>query len=546
MTFPVNPTIYADFTGASGTNSYIFNGASVPDLTTWLTLNGATFARSSTAYFTNSSGLLTQAANNVLRFDYDPVALTSNGVLLEGSSTNVALQSNTFSNAAWGQFQAGVPAETGVGPDGLTSAWTFTPNTSNNTHQLFQLWTGTAATYTYSVYVKPSGYSKFGLRENQVVNAYATFNLSGAGSLISNASTSGTSITQIANGWYRVSMTFTGQSATLAELFHVMDNGYVSGDPGSYSFVGDGASGVLVFGAQIEQAGFASSYIPTIASSASRSADQFSVPWLNNTGSIFAVTRNIPVGSITASQRIIGINGAVDATLGIGANNQTQVFTGAALINATLGSGTFSSAAVASAVSGNGTTINVVGNAGSAASASSALFSVPVTGLVLGADNNFNNSIFGNLYQFGAWTAILTVAEIQTLTTPGVTITFDLNPTTLTRAGKYFSRKDYAEWLARIVGENEESRLEYEKFVSEAERERNLTSLQRAIRDHENAATEFGAHEVNLFNNVTTTNHIKYSEAKEKLERTRKERDHQYYMDIVNKEWVKYNEAKER
>ena len=33
-------------------------------------------------------GLLASAGNNVLRFDYDPVALTPKGILLEGASTN--------------------------------------------------------------------------------------------------------------------------------------------------------------------------------------------------------------------------------------------------------------------------------------------------------------------------------------------------------------------------------------------------------------------------------------------------------------------------
>lgn len=117
--------------------------------------------------------------------------------------------------------------------------------------------------------------------------------------------------------------------------------------------------------------------------------------------------------------------------------------------------------------------------------------------------------------------------------------------TTLTNvAGRYFSRRDYAEWLDRIIKENEESAREYNKLIDESETERNLTDIQRADRDYNSAEEEYGQSETALFNNLTSTNHIKFSEAKEKRDKARKDRDHQYFMEVVKKEWAKHNESK--
>jgi hypothetical protein len=52
-----------------------------------------TFTRSSTATYTNSSGVLTSAAIDVPRFTYNPTTLQSLGLYVEESSTNILLNS---------------------------------------------------------------------------------------------------------------------------------------------------------------------------------------------------------------------------------------------------------------------------------------------------------------------------------------------------------------------------------------------------------------------------------------------------------------------
>ena len=83
------PILFADFLTEGTTNHYWDNGAQYAvGFSAWNTAVNGTVSRASAAYYTNSSGNLASAGNNVLRFDYDPVALTPKGILLEGASTN--------------------------------------------------------------------------------------------------------------------------------------------------------------------------------------------------------------------------------------------------------------------------------------------------------------------------------------------------------------------------------------------------------------------------------------------------------------------------
>ena len=60
-----------------------------------------TFTRASSGWYYNSSGILTQAANNVPRFDYNPLTLALNGLLIEQQSTNL-VKNNSMVGAVVG------------------------------------------------------------------------------------------------------------------------------------------------------------------------------------------------------------------------------------------------------------------------------------------------------------------------------------------------------------------------------------------------------------------------------------------------------------
>jgi hypothetical protein len=245
-----------------------------------------TCTRSSSGdYYTKADGTLTTFAANTLRYG-------DNGLLVEEARTNLFLQSQTFNNASW-EKPGGSPIATDstAAPDGTTTADTFTA--AGNDQCLLQVVTGAiSTTYTASMFfkIKTAGvkYARIYIGGGGVggTDGGAIWDLD-AGTLVSlpGADVSSTSITALANGWYRCSVTFTtsGADNTFEPLFNFSDN--ADGDPNT------GNDGYF-WGAQLEVGSFATSYIPTTTTSATRAADvitdasNFST-WYNQTAGSF-------------------------------------------------------------------------------------------------------------------------------------------------------------------------------------------------------------------------------------------------------------------
>ncbi len=243
------PTIFADFTSGANGGNYLFNGNNYT-FSGWLTALGGTFSRASSGYYTNSSGLLTSAGNNVARFDYDPVALTPRGILLEAASTNLLLQSNVFSNATWvlGNGAGVSVAQNVTGPDGVANgAWTFTANGSGAV-QAAQGGLSVAATSTASFFVKAGTLGFAYIQANSNANLSAQyFNVStgtvgttvGGGPVLSNPA-----IQAFPGGWYRISVSADSSAITIDIGLADADNNGRSATSGKT---------LLVFGGQFEQ-----------------------------------------------------------------------------------------------------------------------------------------------------------------------------------------------------------------------------------------------------------------------------------------------------
>ena len=183
-----------------------------------------------------------------------------------------------FSNAAWGKvnvraFGSGSVANAAVAPNGLQTADLVVPDTTNATHVLQQGPTVVNGTpYVSSLYVKPAGYIKIGLRDNAAFNRFVTFNLTGAGSVISNGSSSTGTITALSDGWYRIQMSATGGSAGNSLTYYFLDNAYTSGDPLSYNYAGDGTSGIYLWGAQLSDSASLDTYVPVYGAAVTSAA----------------------------------------------------------------------------------------------------------------------------------------------------------------------------------------------------------------------------------------------------------------------------------
>jgi hypothetical protein len=240
-----------------------------------------TFSRASTGTFVGSNRLIQAAASGVPRFDHNPTTGESLGLLMEEARTNLLTASEATDASPWGLASATAVANNGVAPDGTTTADKIISTGGGN----FRVGVGiaNATAYTYSVFLKhvagtgvisSVGFEQFG---STPLAGNSTFNLL-TGTVVSNgASVQSSSITSHPNNWFRVSITATSTDVTATVINYASASG----------------NEFLVWGAQLEAGSFATSYIPTTSSTATRAADVASM-----TGTNFSSWYNALQGAI--------------------------------------------------------------------------------------------------------------------------------------------------------------------------------------------------------------------------------------------------------
>jgi len=213
---------------------------------------------------TTTAAVSVGPVSNVPRLDY--LGSTCPRLLLEPQRTNLVTYSEQFNNAAWSKDNVSVSANTSTSPDGYVNADSIVENSANGFHFIQQTFTSSAVSMTYSIFAKlGSGTRTLILREGVNTGAFAAFNLSTG---VVSAQSGGTAtITQYANGYYRCTLTFTAAAGTSSMQIALSNaNSFAS-------YTGNGTSSIIVYGAQVEAGAYATSYIPTLAASATRGAD---------------------------------------------------------------------------------------------------------------------------------------------------------------------------------------------------------------------------------------------------------------------------------
>ena len=239
-----------------------------------------TFSRASSATFLGSNGLLQTAANNVPRIEYDATGAVK-GLLIEEARTNLLTHSNDFTNAVWINTNNSNTANAGVSPDGTSNANKVVPSTNAGVHYTYRDLSFLNTDYSFSVYVASSGYGFATICAGTVgvADYYAVvIDLSDGTqtALYSQGTHSKTVTVEPVGSYYRVTISGNG------EKYYVVgasDTGtYTPSSYGFKSFSGDGTSGILVYGAQIEAGAFPTSYIPTTGAAATRARDIAQIP----------------------------------------------------------------------------------------------------------------------------------------------------------------------------------------------------------------------------------------------------------------------------
>ena len=233
------------------------------------------FTRASTATRVDENGLIETIATGTPRLNYpliDGVVQDNPTLLLEPQRTNILPRSEDFSDSDWTKFDVSVTLQSGVSPDGTSNYYKLIEGTGSSEHYIEDGVTPANGGFSFSVFAKADDYDVFTLRpvhigSNQGATTDVRFNLTGNGSFSNVPSHATASITKLGNGWYRcvVNVSLTGNVTSLKHRIQLRNNGN--------AYQGDGQRGIYVYGAQLEQGSYSTSYIPTSGSTVTRSAD---------------------------------------------------------------------------------------------------------------------------------------------------------------------------------------------------------------------------------------------------------------------------------
>jgi hypothetical protein len=232
--------------------------------------------------------------------------VAAKGLLIEEQRANLLLQSNDF-QTSWSPTNITRTLASTTGPDGTLSGVKLEATATVGTN-LYQAAVVNATSATGSIYVKQGTSATVGntfiLRNNTTATNLigGTFNYS-TGVFTYSVGSTGVVVTNVGNGWWRVVITATtGITSGDTMLWY-------AGWSGAVATAGDF---FYAYGAQLEVGAFATSYIPTVGSQVTRSADSASIttltPWFNPTeGAIFLeyVATADPAGTYRTQVKIV-------------------------------------------------------------------------------------------------------------------------------------------------------------------------------------------------------------------------------------------------
>jgi hypothetical protein len=242
--------------------------------------------------FDQPDGTLTlfEHPENVPRVEYDADG-NRLGLLVEEARTNLLTYSEDFT------VQSGRWANGQKGDTSLTSGLTESPSMSDSVWKLFATsGTGTqiiqedatvsgATNVVGSVYLKKAEYKYGGIRllDSSPSTGYSVFIDLDDGSVF-DTSTRGTPTTSdyrvqdAGNGWWRLSVITSSDGGSVNFTVGISDGTSINSFD-CVSFAGDGTSGIYIWGAQVEEGSFPTSYIKSNSgSTTTRSADVASIP----------------------------------------------------------------------------------------------------------------------------------------------------------------------------------------------------------------------------------------------------------------------------
>ena len=213
-------------------------------------------------------------AQNIPRIDYPPLGGCPS-ILVEPQRTNLILRSEEFNDASWNKTNATISANATISPNGTLTADKLIEGTLNDQHYTNRNITNSNSLFSFSIFAKKSErnflyisvFATLGNNFDYTPSAY--FNLDNG--TVGTVSSATATIQDYGNGWYRCTLNCTSIFSQLSAgvgmyIMPATSNG-VSG------YLGNVTSGIFIWGAQAEAGSTATSYIPTVAGTVTRTAD---------------------------------------------------------------------------------------------------------------------------------------------------------------------------------------------------------------------------------------------------------------------------------
>lgn len=233
-----------------------------------------TFTRASTATYVGSNGLIQNAAVNEARFDHNPATGESLGLLVEEARTNVTTFSERVEGRSYVYGQTALDNAL-LSPNGTQTAIKIRSTIGTGLAFIgYNTSISASSTYTFSIFAKAGEWTRIGIRGYYDGTSYRLPHLTidlATKQVIANSGATAPIILDCGNGWIRISITFT-TAATPSPLGGEIDVECHNTALAQTNEVGDGTSGIYVWGAQLELGGFPTSYIPTPATFTSRAS----------------------------------------------------------------------------------------------------------------------------------------------------------------------------------------------------------------------------------------------------------------------------------
>lgn len=232
-------------------------------------LGDMTVVRATTATRVNSAKIIESVPFNAPRLDYPPLGGCPR-ILVEPIRTNWVLRSEEIGN--WSTYNAIVSSNHSTSPDGTQNADLVYPSitggVSGQVYRNIAIGVNLNDVVTVSAFVKSSNknFAYIAPIQTASFNPAAWFNLT-TGAITNVIVGATASITEFANGWWRISVTTTATAGSYNAIIGSTDIA------GNNTNTASGTNGILVWGAQVEIGTTATSYIPTTTIGVTRNAD---------------------------------------------------------------------------------------------------------------------------------------------------------------------------------------------------------------------------------------------------------------------------------